>query len=124
MMNYYHNTEGFTLIELLVVMSIVAVLTSIAVPQFKSYREKSYDTRARSDLRSVAIAEEAYFLESEKYLSCSNRECENLPGIAGLSEGVTLQITVTDIDFTGTSSHSRGSGRVFRWDSARGGMQN
>lgn len=116
------KARGFTLIELLVVLAIVGVITAIAVPQFKSYRERSYDVRAESDLRNVAVAEEAYFLDHEQYLSCANTSCTGLPGIARLSQGTQLTITAQLTEFSGTSSHARGSGKVFQWDSAQGGF--
>jgi type IV pilus assembly protein PilA len=118
------TTSGFTLIELLVVMGIIGALVSIAVPQYSAYKARAFDTRAQMDLRHVALAEEAYFLDSEHYLSCSNRNCTSLPGIKTLSQGVTLAITATTTGFTGSSKHNQGSGRLFTWRSESGGLVN
>jgi type IV pilus assembly protein PilA len=115
--------KAFTLIEVLVVITIVGVLSAIALPQYQAYRARAFDARAVSDLRSVAIAEEAYFLDSETYLSCANASCTALPGIKKLSAGVTLAIVAAPADFTGTASHATGSGKTYSWDSAAGGLQ-
>ena len=117
------NNRGFTLLELLVTLTIVSIITAIAVPQYREYRQKGFDARASSDLRNVAIAQEAHFLEHEEYLTCSNESCVQLPGIASLSSGVTLNITAHEASFIGQSTHERGSGRTFIWDSDQGGMQ-
>jgi prepilin-type N-terminal cleavage/methylation domain-containing protein len=114
--------SGFTMIELLVTMSVVAALTAIAIPQFQGYRQRAFDLRAELDLRHVAIAEEAYYLDNEEYLACAQDQCTDLPGVARLSEGTQLSIEVTDEAFIGLSSHPKGTGRVMRWDSANGGL--
>ncbi len=116
------RSGGFTLIELLVVMGIVSALIAVALPRYAAYRANAFDTRAEIDLRSVAMAEEAYFLAHERYLSCSASTCAQLPGIQKLSEGVSLSIQASDTNFRGTASHPKGSGRVFSWDSALGGL--
>ena len=115
--------QGFTLIELLVTLAIVSILMAIAVPRYSEYKAQAFDLRAATDLRSVAIAEEAYFVGSENYLSCQNSSCNALPGIAALSKGVSLQIQATTTGFLGTASHPLGSGKTFRWESDSGGMQ-
>lgn len=124
MRTHSHHSHGFTLIELLVVMGIVSALIAVALPKYSTYRAHAFDSRAEMDLRSVAMAEEAYFLEEEKYLSCSDSACSQLPGIQRLSEGVKLSVTASDTGFKGTASHPRGSGKQFVWDSASGGMTN
>ena len=118
-----NKSRGFTLIELLVTMTIIGALMTIAIPQYQEYRKRGFDLRAQSDLRNIAIAEEAYFLDWERYLSCGGSTCAGLPGIQALSPGVTLQVTATATGFTGTATHPRGTGKVFAWDTALGGFQ-
>ncbi len=117
------NEKGFTLIELLVVIAIIGILAAIAIPQFAEYRARGFDARSRSDLRNVATAEEAYFVDNEVYKDCTQATCPGLlPGLAALSQGVTLAITTTGTGFTGTSTHPNGTGVTCNWDSASGGL--
>src|SRR4051812_17492324 len=51
---------GFSLIELLVVMVIIGILAAIAIPSFLAQRDKGYAAGIKTDLKSAAIAEEAY----------------------------------------------------------------
>jgi prepilin-type N-terminal cleavage/methylation domain-containing protein len=117
-----NKDRGFTLIELLVVMGIVSALIAVALPRYAAYRANAFDARAEIDLRSVAMAEEAYFLTTERYLSCTGASCSQLPGIQKLSEGPQLTIQASESFFRGTASHPKGSGRVFTWDSSAGGL--
>lgn len=59
--------EGFTLIELLIVVAIIGILAAIAIPQFASYRVKSYNAAARSDLTNSKIVIELYYAEHGFY---------------------------------------------------------
>ena len=117
--------KGFTLIELLVVVAIIGILAAIAIPQFAEYRARGFDARAKSDLRNVATAEEAYFVDNETYVACTQDTCPNmLLGITSLSSGVTLNITVSGdgSSFTGTATHAKGTGVTCNWDSQNGGL--
>lgn len=53
--------EGFTLIELMIVIAIIGVLAAIAIPNFISYRNKSYCTKITADAQSLKAAIGAYF---------------------------------------------------------------
>jgi prepilin-type N-terminal cleavage/methylation domain-containing protein len=119
--------KGFTLIELLVVIAIIGILAAIAIPQFAEYRQRGFDSRAKSDLRNGATAEEAYFADQERYVGCTTASgcATSLPGISGFSNGTTLEFTATNpnVMFTGTAINSRGSGVTYTWNSSNGGLQ-
>jgi len=54
------NNKGFTLFELLVTISIIAVLTAVAVVSFGGVNKKARDSRRSADLEKIRIALEAY----------------------------------------------------------------
>jgi len=56
-----NNKKGFTLIELMIVIAIIGILAAIAIPNFISYRNKSFCSRAESDANSIAAAIADYF---------------------------------------------------------------
>ena len=117
-----NSNAGFTLLEILIVLTIVSILTAVALPQYNDYKKQAFDARALSDLRNVAIAEEAYFMQSEKYLACAGSSCIQLPGMAAISRGVNLAVEIQNEAFLARASHPQGSGKTFRWDSSRGGL--
>ena len=124
-MKSIRNSSGFTLIELLVVVGIIGILAAIAIPQFAVYRQKGFDSRAEADLTNAAISEESQYATSQAYVDCTDAtSCEtSLPGFKK-SSGVTLAMTAATVSFTGTSTHSMGTGKVWSYDSDNGGITN
>jgi type IV pilus assembly protein PilA len=64
---FTRNEKGFTLIELMIVIAIIGILAAIAIPQFAAYRARSYNSSAESDIRNLATAEEAYYVDWQSY---------------------------------------------------------
>ncbi|MGA3172644.1 MAG: type II secretion system protein [Chthoniobacteraceae bacterium] len=67
----YHNTShtrrrGFTLVEIMIVVAIIALLASIAVPNFLRARKRSQATRILEDLRILDDASDQYAIENSK----------------------------------------------------------
>ena len=64
---FNRRKSGFTLIELLVTVSIIAILSSIAIYGLTSVRQKAQDTSVLSSLRDLQISLEAYKSVNGKY---------------------------------------------------------
>jgi type II secretion system protein G len=61
------RSKSFTLIELLIVVAIIAILAAIAVPNFLEAQVRAKVSRAKSDMRSVRVALEAYAVDNNHY---------------------------------------------------------
>ena len=57
---------GFTLVEIMIVVAIIALLASIAVPNFLRSRKRSQATQVLEDLRQIDSAVDQYGIEYNK----------------------------------------------------------
>ena len=117
------SRRGFTLVELLVVVAVISILAAIAIPQYVKYRQRSFDASSVTDLRSASAAEEAVFTTSGAYVNCRNANCQlRLPGFHSSPNG-NIRMRSAGPFFTGTATNLRGSGKVWSYNSADGGLQ-
>jgi len=66
MKNSIHSKSGFTLVEIMIVVAIIALLASIAVPNFLRARKRSQATRCLNDLRVIDNSISQYAIENNK----------------------------------------------------------
>lgn len=66
------NSPGFTLIELLVAITILGILSTIALSSFRSSQIRSRDAKRKSDLKQIANALEMFYSDKGFYPSYSN----------------------------------------------------
>ena len=98
---------GFTLIELLVVIAIIGILAAIAIPQFATYRRRGYGSQVKSDIRNIATAEEAYFVNANTYKTVSSPITSgNLAGY-NRSGDVFASAAGTETTFLLTATHNK-----------------
>jgi type IV pilus assembly protein PilA len=98
------RNRGFTLLELLVVTAIIGILASIAIPQYASYRARSYDSTVMTAVRNVATGQEAYYAVNHTYAT----DVTQLEGVE-LGDDVTIALSAGNSGSNDTSFRIEGS---------------
>ncbi len=81
------RVKAFTLIELLIVVAIIAILAAIAIPNFLEAQVRSKVSRTKADMRSMAVAIEAYTVDYNKPMGAKPPRflCPGCSGFGGPS---------------------------------------
>jgi len=98
------TTKGFTLIELLVVISIIGILSTLAVVSLNNARLKARDTKRVSDIKQIQTALELYASDKFGYPAV---DAAGL--VLGSADGSTLSKTA---GFSATASGTLYMGNV------------
>jgi len=70
----YKQTKhtGFTLIEVMITLTILAIITAIAIPAYRGYISTARESEGHNNLAALQMAEEEFFLENHAYFSGAN----------------------------------------------------
>jgi len=103
----WRSGKGFTLIELMVVIAIILILALIAVPAYRNMQIRAKKARAQEDLRNIATALEAFFVDWNQYpeqSTAGEMSDEVKAELTGGQEGSGASIN--------TSSHTSATGET------------
>ncbi|CAG0980613.1 Fimbrial protein [Methylophilaceae bacterium] len=64
--------DGFTLIELMIVVTIVAILSAIALPNYSAYVQRGKIAEATSTLQELRVRMERYYQDNRTYANGAN----------------------------------------------------
>ncbi len=104
------SEHGFTLVELLTVVAIIGILAAIAIPQYAAYKQQAADAQARSDLKNMATAMEAYFNQATTYSGVTVAELISTYGFRQTPTVDDQIVSTSATQYVLTSQASGGTG--------------
>lgn len=107
------HARGFTLIEVMITVAIVAILASVAIPQYTAYVTRSRLTDASTGLATMRAQMERYFQDNRTYadIGTFKSPCSSGTAVASRTFG-NFVIGCTTANATQFTLEAVGSGPV------------
>lgn len=103
------NIGGFTLLEVMIVLAIVAILSSIALPSYKTYTAKQKARSAQSDLVALSMNMENYLQNTTSYPAVTATTANTQTALTGWNPGSAGNFNYTISAVTQPTNSSNGS---------------
>lgn len=81
MLQKIEHRNGFTLIELLVVISIIGVLSTVAMTSLNGVRMKARDTKRLSEIKALSLAVQSYYYANGGYPATATTSSGDWPAL-------------------------------------------
>jgi len=108
--------NGFTLMELMLTVIVIAILVSIAVPNFINTMEKAKSREARATLESMRAAEQTYASERRQMIPLGAGDAQwTMVGLENPHNNNRRSWNYAFDDATGDGIASRNSGPYAGW---------
>jgi len=101
------NKFGFTIMELLVVLVIIGVLSTVAITQYRSQRERVLDKEAIAALKLMQQAQRIYHIDYGDYYPIGSESANN---ITVIDDDLGVYLNNKSWSFTTYSGGSSGAG--------------
>lgn len=98
--------DGFTLVEILIVTVIIGILAGIAMMRWHDKKVDAFVATMKSDLRNVAVAQEAYYSDNQTYASDVGQLAFRN------STNITVTVSGTQVGWAASASHPAANGRT------------
>ena len=110
----WRDSSGFTLAEALITVAIIAILATVALPQYGKAVERNYRQQAQDILTTIYYGERAYRLANAKFVTVPGPAAWtdiflDDPHVAG--NPITFAVTTATNDtFNATATRAAGTG--------------
>lgn len=112
MVQIMKRKKGFTLIELMIVVAIIAILVSIAIPNYQQYIIRSNRSAVQAFMVNVDNREKQYLLDARAYTGNLGTLGMTVPGDVSKNYNVTVEVTTGPPGFIITAAPKAGTSQL------------